>query len=453
MDKEKDKEKTNEKTNYTESKEENKGKKEKPELNTSVKESVVPVKTEKKDMTKNMTKKGIKKPLPFLPKAGNSIKFFLRNLKVKIKKITSSISSIIFYGILQIVNAVVNFIKIFHDSIGKTLQGFSNKISKKAGVLSPKSIKAYVDQTVIYSATEKTSESIIGSTLLYSLVFALTAFVLGWYFALSSFMLIVVTIGALFGTWFGAYIILGILADQRTAAIEKNLPEVLQIMSQNMLAGMPPYNALILAARPEFGPIAKELEKVSHDTLSGKTLAEALSDMAGRSPSAHLKRTVRLIIQGMKAGGNLPSVLQGIAADIREMQNLKQEMSANTASYAMFILFALLIGAPLLYGVSLTFVDIFGNIFSRLDLSFMKEMSSTSVLSIHGLSITSDTFFTYAVIALAISGFFGAILIGMIRTGEMRSGLKYAPLLAILCVVLFFVLHMVLSSFLGGMIV
>jgi len=65
-----------------------------------------------------------------------------------------------------------------------------------------------------------------------------------------------------------------------------------------------------------------------------------------------------LIIQGMKAGGELPQILQGIGTDIRQMRLLQKEMAANTMSYILFILFGMILGAPLLFSVSIQFVDV-----------------------------------------------------------------------------------------------
>jgi len=247
-----------------------------------------------------------------------------------------------------------------------------------------------------------------------------------------------------------SYLILNILADRRGASIDAVLPDVLQIVSVNMIAGMTPYNSLLVAARPEFGPLAEEIHKAVQDTMSGKPLADSLRDISKRVRSDKLKRCINLMVQGMESGGDLSKVLQGIAKDIRYVQSLQKEMKANTTSYSMFILFAILIGTPLLLGVSITFVEVFSAIFATIDVGSMEGAGQTSMISLEGLSITPEFFNMYAIFVLMISGFFGGIMIGVIQTGKASSGITMGPALAIVAIVIFMVLHAVLFKVFGG---
>jgi len=66
-------------------------------------------------------------------------------------------------------------------------------------------------------------------------------------------------------------------------------------------------------------------------------LRKSLRNMSERIKSYKLSRSIKLMIQGMRSGGELPTVLQEIASDIRTEQNLFKRMSAQTTSQAMFI--------------------------------------------------------------------------------------------------------------------
>ena len=62
--------------------------------------------------------------------------------------------------------------------------------------------------------------------------------------------------------------------------------------------------------------------------------------------SSDLERTIDLIIEGIRGGGQLVALLEENANDIRRRQAMKKEIKANTMMYAIFIAFAGCLGAP-----------------------------------------------------------------------------------------------------------
>jgi hypothetical protein len=73
------------------------------------------------------------------------------------------------------------------------------------------------------------------------------------------------------------------------------------------------------------------------------------------------------------------------------------------------------------------------------------------MVSISKLPITSEFFMLYAVITLTVSSMFGALLIGLIRTGKLSSGIPLVPILALFSVLIFLGLQTGLNSFFSGM--
>ena len=350
-------------------------------------------------------------------------------------------------------SAVFAFFRIVFGASGGFIGGFMGGVYKKAGHISPKNLRGKVDNLVLYGSLTQDAGKVIGRTIVYSIIACVFASILA-FILFNSLLIVLIAFVAGFGiVWLLMYIILNLLADRRAAAIEEVLPDVLLIVSSNMIAGMPPYNALMVAARPEFGPLSEEIQKAVKETMGGTSLAKSLDEMKDRTVSNKLKRAVRLIIQGMKSGGDLPTVLQGISEDIRIEQNIQKEMAANTKAYAMFILFAILIGAPLLLGVSITFVEIFSSILKTINIDQLGAEAGGGAIKIAPLSITPEFFRNYAVLTLGTLGLLGGLLISIIQTGNARSGVTYAPVMAIVAVVIFLVVWQVLISFFGQMIV
>jgi len=350
-----------------------------------------------------------------------------------------------------IASAIIRLFGVINDVIRGMQDKLINFVTTRAGHITPENITKNIDKVIIYGGVEKTSSQIIGTTTIYAFIFAIFSSVVAYTLNFSEILIFASFIGGFILVYVIVYVMLNMFAERRADAVDAVLPDVLQIVSVNLIAGMTPYNSLLVAARPEFGPLAEEIHKVVRDTLSGKTLAQALEDMTTRVRSNTLKRCIKLMIQGMESGGELSKVLQETARDIRYIKNLQKEMKANTTAYSMFILFAVLIGAPLLLGVSITFVEIFSAIFETIDVGSMEGAAAqASMISLEGLSIDPDFFWMYAVLVLIISGFFGGIMIGVIQSGKASSGLTMAPILAIIAVVIFVILHRVLFGVFGG---
>lgn len=235
-------------------------------------------------------------------------------------------------------------------------KGRINKF-EKLGLITRLDPGRKLGKLVSYSGSKKSREEVIGLVTVYWFAFAVT--IAGIAFLIHGDVVVTV-IGVILSlgfAWIIAYSILTFLADKRAEEVENALPDVLQIIAANISAGMTPYNAIWVSARKEFGALAQEIRIAQKETLGGKQFAQALLEICDRVKSDVLRRTIRLIIQGMKTGGELPTILKGIAEDIRQIKLLQKEMAANTTTYTMFIIFGIVVGAPLLFSVSIQFVD------------------------------------------------------------------------------------------------
>ena len=367
--------------------------------------------------------------------------------------LVSIISSVVL-AIADLVMTILNFIILIVKRLTSRFVRFAKSLHTRLGSYFPRASKSRMSRMIIYTGLTRNPEEILGVVLIYSIMLPVMTTLVAIALNLSLFMIILAAIIPFSLVWILLYLFFFLLIDRRTSSVEKVLPDVLTMISQNMIAGMTTYNALWVAARPEFGPLAVEIQTVARETLSGESFENALIGMSDRIKSYKLSRSVKLMVQGMRSGGELPTVLQEIANDIRTEQNLFRRMRSETTSQTMFILFALLIGAPLLFAASLQFVTIFSTIFSETGISTGPSAltQDTGIISIQELPISPDFFWKYAVITLGISGLFGALLIGLIRTGKLSAGVPLIIILIPLAIIIFVVLEKLLGSFFVGMI-
>jgi len=138
-----------------------------------------------------------------------------------------------------------------------------------------------------------------------------------------------------FMLWLVLYLTFDFLSYKRRVGIEDVLPDFLLLASANIRAGMPIDQALWYAVRPRFGVLAKEIEFVAKETMSGEDLEVALQKFSDKYDSLVLKNTVNLIIEGINAGGEIGQLLHNISVSIQESKRLKKEMAASISAMRM----------------------------------------------------------------------------------------------------------------------
>ncbi|MFH0978939.1 MAG: type II secretion system F family protein [Candidatus Woesearchaeota archaeon] len=253
----------------------------------------------------------------------------------------------------------------------------------------------------------------------------------------------------LFVIWLLFHFILDLRIFQRKVAIEEVLPDFLELTSANIRAGMPIDRALWYAVRPRFGVLAKEIEIVAKETMSGEDLENALQKFAAKYDSLTLKRSVNLLVEGIHAGGEIGELLNKISINIKESQLLKKEMSANVTSYAIFISFATILAAPFLFGLSYQLLSNITSITATLG-----SANAPSVMGLNfggGVGITMADFRTFAYLSLSITSFFSAVLVASIKKGDIKAGLRYIPIFMITSIIVFKIASWMMAGLFSGL--
>lgn len=245
------------------------------------------------------------------------------------------------------------------------------------------------------------------------------------------------------------YIIISIAAERRKNEMENVLPDALLLISANLKSGVSIDKAFLMSARDEFGPLAEELRLSAMEMFSGEPVEEALMDMEDRVKSELFKETLKLLVDGIESGGNTAQLLESSADDIRNSLELQQEINSNIRMYVIFILMAAVLGAPLLFSISVYMSETTANMWSNANLENMRTGGDIG-LSFSAPEVDTSFFEQFSVMAIITINFFAAIIISEIKNANMKEGAKYIPVMITISVVLFFITKNVISSVMGG---
>jgi len=245
----------------------------------------------------------------------------------------------------------------------------------------------------------------------------------------------------IFAMWIMFYMAVDLKIFKRKVDIEDVLPDFLQLTASNINAGMTIDRALWFAVRPRFGVLAKEIEIIAKETISGVDLKTALERFATRYDSTVLKRSVSMLNEGIEAGGKIGDLLNKIAINIQEQKSMLKEMSANVTTYVIFITFATVIAAPFLFAMSGVLIEVVHNLGSVLGTTTNVAASTGIPLTFSGTGVSQSDFRIFAVVSLTITSLFSAMMISTIKKGNIKSGVKYIPIFIAISLTLYIIVQ------------
>ncbi len=122
----------------------------------------------------------------------------------------------------------------------------------------------------------------------------------------------------------------------RMAAIERGMPEALQVIIISLRAGHPLPKSIETTSLEVKGPIAAELRLLSDELKLGRSVEEAFLNMGQRLSAVSTVRTfVVAVVVLQQTGGNLVEVLSQLVDALHEQAQYARKLAAMTAESRM----------------------------------------------------------------------------------------------------------------------
>ncbi len=244
------------------------------------------------------------------------------------------------------------------------------------------------------------------------------------------------------------YVILEFKVEQRKSFVEGVLPDYLQITAANVRSGISLDKAMTLAARPEFKYFSDDVVLMSKQLYAGETMQSGLTALGRHYRSMQLQHTIRMMTEAIQYGGGMTDLLNQIAKDLRNQQMVQKEVSGQLFMYSIFITFAAIIGAPVMYALTTQMMTITDTVWAGI----LKQnpgglpTAGISFLRPSPPKITILQYHSFALAAILIITGFGAFIVSSISTGSAIRGIRYLPLFIIVGLAVFFIVGMVVGG-------
>lgn len=125
--------------------------------------------------------------------------------------------------------------------------------------------------------------------------------------------------------WFGPALLIGTRAQRRMDRVDRDLPELIDLLIATVEAGLGFAGSLQLVADRFEGPLGQELRLTLREQNMGLSTERALGNLLERCETPSVRAFVRAVSQGESLGVSIGTMLRNLAAETRK----RRRQSAN----------------------------------------------------------------------------------------------------------------------------
>jgi len=211
---------------------------------------------------------------------------------------------------------------------------------------------------------------------------------------------------------------------------EKEKEEMFLDFSRDLVegvkAGTPISKSIINVQNKDYGSLSPHIKKMANQISLGIPVRDALDIFARDIKNNTITRSINLIKEAEKSGGNIENILESVAKSISLIEKLKKERESAIYSlviqgYIIYIIFIIIILVmqfkimPMTVGIT--------------------DLGTVGDIGISTVPLTPDKLsgpFTYLLIT---QGFFAGLVVGKLSRGSIKAGLKHSAIFVIIAII------------------
>jgi tight adherence protein C len=205
-------------------------------------------------------------------------------------------------------------------------------LTDKLDIISEERLRKNLIAAGMYQTTPR---QIIGYSLLCALVFPALGIWLAIAAGASAALAILLAIFLAVIGWIAPGFLVQQRAENRLYQVDRNMPELIDLLVVTVEAGLSLSAALQLAGERMKGPLGDELRIVLQEQRMGLTPVQALENMVGRCPTPAVESFSRAMMQGQLLGVSVGAILRSLAVEMRKRRRAQAEQQAQKAPIKM----------------------------------------------------------------------------------------------------------------------
>ncbi len=232
------------------------------------------------------------------------------------------------------------------------------------------------------------------------------------------FFFFVIGIGVIIGM---SPFVFSIMAEAKMASEKEDMfLEFTRNLVESVKTGTPISKSLINMKGKSYGMLSQNIDKLANQISLGIPLNTALKVFAKDVNNRNISRSLTLIGQAERAGGDIGEILESVAKAVNMSDKLKKERKATISTliaqgYIIFFVFMIIVLIMQFYIVPM-----------------ISGIADVGALGIGGISSTggdavgAEEIANSFVYLLLFQGFFSGLAIGKLAEGNIKAGIKHS---------------------------
>lgn len=146
---------------------------------------------------------------------------------------------------------------------------------------------------------------------------------------------------------------------KRIRAMDDKFPDFLRDLAESARAGMTLPRALVTAAHGTYGALTEDIRHMAAQVEWGVEFGDALRRFAERVNTPLIDRTVSLVVEAQRSGGNVVDVLTAASTDAREIKQIIAERNEQMSMYQVVVFIAFFVFIAVVLVLSAQFIPAF----------------------------------------------------------------------------------------------
>jgi flagellar protein FlaJ len=214
---------------------------------------------------------------------------------------------------------------------------------------------------------------------------------------------------------------------KRQKELELKFLEFIRSLLGSVRSGVNISQAILNVSSADYGSLTPYVKKLAHQIEWGFPLHKALTTFAKDTNNDIIERSIRIIIQAERSGGDIASVLDSVTGSTYEIKKVKEEQKTSSYSQTVqgYIIFFVFIATMLVLQVYLIpKMEIIGTEISG-GIGGILGNSATAAAK-GGLDLN-----TVVIVTVIVQGLFAGLMLGKFAENDFRSGVKHSLIMVV----------------------
>jgi flagellar protein FlaJ len=213
------------------------------------------------------------------------------------------------------------------------------------------------------------------------------------------------------------FVISIMLKRKKQKELEEKFLEFTRDLVENVKSGTPVSKSIINLKNRNYSSLSPYVEKLANQISLGIPLSSALATFARDTQSPVIARSVTLISEAEKAGGQISSIIESVSESVNQTEDLKKQRKS--AIYNLVVQG---------YIIFLVFIIIMLVLEFKI-LPMIPSGGEAVDLGVKINKIDPQQFSRPLLILLVIQSLFSGLVIGKISEGSLKDGIKHSFIL------------------------